>query len=450
MERVTSEMIESIKQALPYLIMTQGPWGMLMVLFVSPVISLLKYLWRVITRTHTTKYTEILTTRQSKDYQIRNPTYYRVVWYIKEVVGTGTNVKYESAQSSSNYMGEASFVTPDYSIYEIDQPIEIRSPHGLITINHVISDESDTRRHELHISGPSEKAVRTFITTCSDEYRTDFETRSNDRKRSVRFINEWSDDGWIGTPSRVRKTFDNVFMVRATRELLINDIAQFQNSENLYVRDGIPYKRGYLFHGPPGTGKSSIWHAIATHLNFDVYRLNLSVARSRAEFKRLCFGIPRGSLVVVDDIDRVKVVMDGIDSVNTSFLESDDDSVAPSHTLKPTEIDKQLLLEVFDGYDCFSGCIIVFTSNDITKIDPALVRAGRIDLKIEVPFMDAEVVADVFRYFYGREVLDDFGPDDTVGSRVSTGDLINTAILPNRSDYDKAVSLFREAVKASQ
>ena len=81
--------------------------------------------------------------------------------------------------------------------------------------------------------------------------------------------------------------------------------------------EGIPYRRGYLLHGPPGSGKSSFIQALAGSLSYDIALLNLS-ERGLADDKliHLLSNAPERSFVLIEDIDaafnkRVQTSEDG-------------------------------------------------------------------------------------------------------------------------------------------
>ena len=56
-------------------------------------------------------------------------------------------------------------------------------------------------------------------------------------------------------------------------------------------------------YGPPGTGKSSLIAAMANHLNFDIYDLELTGLRTDSELRRLLISMANRSILVVEDID---------------------------------------------------------------------------------------------------------------------------------------------------
>ena len=99
---------------------------------------------------------------------------------------------------------------------------------------------------------------------------------------------------------------------------------EVQSWSPLFVRNcsshrfiGIPYRRGYLLYGPPGSGKSSFIQALAGSLNYDICLLNLS-ERGLADDKliHLLSNAPERSIVLIEDIDaafnkRVQTTEDG-------------------------------------------------------------------------------------------------------------------------------------------
>ena len=83
------------------------------------------------------------------------------------------------------------------------------------------------------------------------------------------------------------------------------------------IRTGIPYRRGYLLHGPPGSGKTSFIQALAASFGFDIYLVNLSL-RGMADDKLalLLSQAPSRSIILMEDVDsafnkRVQVSEDG-------------------------------------------------------------------------------------------------------------------------------------------
>lgn len=73
---------------------------------------------------------------------------------------------------------------------------------------------------------------------------------------------EWRPFGY----PRHRRPLDTVVLASGIRERIVRDVREFQQRAAWYLERGIPYRRGYLFHGPPGTGKSRSTHITLTYL----------------------------------------------------------------------------------------------------------------------------------------------------------------------------------------
>ena len=150
---------------------------------------------------------------------------------------------------------------------------------------------------------------------------------------------------------------------------------------------GIPYRRGYLLHGPPGSGKSSFIQALAGALNYDICVLNLS-ERGLADDKliHLLSNTPERSFVLIEDIDaafnkRVQTSADGYQS-----------SVTFSG-----------FLNALDGVASGEERIIFMTTNHPEVLDPALIRPGRVDLSVLIDDASPQQVRRLFERFYGRD-----------------------------------------------
>ena len=98
---------------------------------------------------------------------------------------------------------------------------------------------------------------------------------------------------------------------------------------------GLSYKHGYMFHGPPGTGKTSLVLAIANRAKYDIYSLDLSKIRNDTILDEAFDILPEKCIVMFEDIDcmnecvksrdlrihSVKLILKPLDSVLDSFGE---------------------------------------------------------------------------------------------------------------------------------
>ncbi|XP_010503768.1 PREDICTED: AAA-ATPase At3g50940-like [Camelina sativa] len=180
---------------------------------------------------------------------------------------------------------------------------------------------------------------------------------------------------WTSVTLDHPSTFRTLAMDPEVKRNLVEDLDRFVQRKGFYGRVGKAWKRGYLLYGPPGTGKSSLIAAIANHLNFDIYDLDFTSLKSNAELRTLLMSTANRSILVVEDIDC------SIEFKNRTTDEDNDDTLYKAVTLSG-------LLNFVDGLwsSCGNERIIVFTTNYKERLDPALLRPGRMDMHIHMSY----------------------------------------------------------------
>jgi hypothetical protein len=127
------------------------------------------------------------------------------------------------------------------------------------------------------------------------------EAMARDRRQAKLYSNEWGK--WRPVRLRNASTFSTLAMDAALRQDVLDDVDRFLGHQEYYERTGRAWKRGYLIHGPPGTGKSSLVAAISNHLHFDVYDLDLGAVRSNTELRKLLIRMKNRSILLIEDVD---------------------------------------------------------------------------------------------------------------------------------------------------
>nr|CAB3455967.1 unnamed protein product [Digitaria exilis] len=178
-------------------------------------------------------------------------------------------------------------------------------------------------------------------------------------------------------------TFDTLAMVRAMKKNIMDDLDAFKSNKEFYRRTGKPWKRGYLLYGPSGTGKSTMVAAMANYLEYDIYDVELTVVNTNADLRKLLIETTSKSIILIEDID-CSLDLTG-DRARPSTDDDDDSRTRTTVTLSG-------LLNFIDGLwpACGDGRIIVFTTNHVEKLDPALIRRGRMDMHIEMSYCGFE------------------------------------------------------------
>ncbi|XP_047093061.1 AAA-ATPase ASD, mitochondrial-like [Lolium rigidum] len=205
---------------------------------------------------------------------------------------------------------------------------------------------------------------------------------------------DWS--GWNGRVwSHVKlehpSTFATLGMHPAKKQDIIDDLEMFRDGKDYYASVGKAWKRGYLLFGPPGTGKSTMIAAMANYLDYDVYDLELTAVKNNTELRRLFIETTGKSIIVIEDID---CSIDLTGKRKTKKKKKDKSSKKNNKMAPPVAKDEENkvtlsgLLNFIDGL--WSACggerIIVFTTNHKEKLDPALIRRGRMDSHIEMSY----------------------------------------------------------------
>ncbi|TVU48774.1 hypothetical protein EJB05_00046, partial [Eragrostis curvula] len=215
------------------------------------------------------------------------------------------------------------------------------------------------------------------------------------RNRQRRLFTNTPGKTWNPVPFEHPATFDTLAMDPLEKEAIKDDLSAFKESKDYYTKVGKPWKRGYLLYGPPGTGKSTMIAAMANFLEYDVYDLELTAVKSNTELRKLFIDTTGKSIIVIEDID-CSVDFTGkrskVDNKNKSQDDDDDDGKPklPPHPEKDdgTKVTLSGLLNFIDGL--WSACggerIIIFTTNHLDQLDPALIRRGRMDKHIEMSY----------------------------------------------------------------
>ena len=187
----------------------------------------------------------------------------------------------------------------------------------------------------------------------------------------------------FGKPRR-RRELSSVVLDNAVKQRVVEDLDKFQHRGQWYAERGIPYRRGYLLHGPPGSGKSSFIYALAGHFKYNICLLNLSEkGLTDDRLNHLLVNAPERSIILLEDIDaafnkREQTTADGFNSAVTFSG----------------------LLNALDGVASGEERVIFMTTNHFSKLDKALVRPGRVDLIELLGDANLEQATELFNRFY--------------------------------------------------
>ncbi|XP_071716317.1 AAA-ATPase At5g57480-like [Rutidosis leptorrhynchoides] len=270
---------------------------------------------------------------------------------------------------------------------------------------------------------------------------------------------------WESVPFKHPSTFDTLAMDPAKKAEIMSDLKDFADGQAFYKRTGRAWKRGYLLYGPPGTGKSSMIAAMANFLGYDIYDLELTEVNTNSELRKLLMKTSSKSIIVIEDIDcsinltnRKKSSgcgrnnvgsIDGAPDTRTGGPSSD-----PENSGNNNSITLSGLLNFTDGLwsCCGSERIFVFTTNHIEKLDPALLRSGRMDMHVFMSYCSFPSLKILLKNYLGiddvdikGDVLDDMA--EVIDEAEMTPADISEVLIKNRRDKDKALSELLEALR---
>ncbi|CEJ83063.1 Putative Mitochondrial chaperone BCS1 [[Torrubiella] hemipterigena] len=250
---------------------------------------------------------------------------------------------------------------------------------------------------------------------------------------------EWAP---LGDP-RKKRPLPSVVLDEGVKEGIVEDVQDFLSRQQWYVDRGIPYRRGYLLFGPPGSGKSSFIQALAGELDFGVAMVNLSeMGMTDDKLAYLLTKLPKRSILLLEDADAA--------FVNRRQRDSDGYNGA--------SVTFSGLLNALDGLAAGEERIAFLTTNHIDRLDPALIRPGRVDLMVRIGEASKFQASQMWDRFYGDvdgdhagrtrflqrlEELGLFGtlPDGKPSGLHTSAAAIQGLFLFNKNDLEGAISM---------
>ncbi|CAN7050072.1 AAA-ATPase At5g40000-like [Brassica rapa] len=272
--------------------------------------------------------------------------------------------------------------------------------------------------------------ARSVITTSYIQYVVEEGTLLHTKNKKMKlFSNEQSI--WRINDFEHPASFQTFAMDPEKKQEIIDDLLAFINGKEYYKKIGKAWKRGYLLYGPPGSGKSTMIAAMANLLNYCIYDLDLTSVHNNLDLKKLLTTTFSRSIIVIEDIDcSVNLTGNRIQKDNLRMNEEQSKEVN-SVTLSG-------LLNFIDGI--WSACgqerIIVFTTNHLQKLDPALIRRGRMDMRIELSYCTYEAFKVLAKNYL--DLCDDHHPlfekikTLLEGTMITPADLAETLMARNQ------------------
>ncbi|KOS23030.1 putative mitochondrial chaperone [Escovopsis weberi] len=271
-----------------------------------------------------------------------------------------------------------------------------------------INFQSASEREELSIScyGRNPQILKDILQEARQMYL------KKDERKTLIFRgmgSSYGDPYWQRTMTRPNRPFSTVVLDEKLKQGLVDDISDYIHpaTRRWYSNRGIPYRRGYLLHGPPGTGKSSLSLALAGYFRMAIYIVSLSSLTATEEGLTSLFSmLPNRCLVLLEDIDTAGLThtRDQPDSAPEATAATPSSAQPNGTTTNGNPGTGRLslsgLLNILDGVASKEGRILVMTTNHVEKLDKALIRPGRVDLMVPFQLADRAMTQSIFRAIY--------------------------------------------------
>ncbi|KAI0404029.1 P-loop containing nucleoside triphosphate hydrolase protein [Xylaria palmicola] len=177
------------------------------------------------------------------------------------------------------------------------------------------------------------------------------------------------------------RDLSTIVLPAGLQDHLVRDIQQyFSPKYRKWLEErGLPVRKGYLFYGPPGTGKSSLSQALAKKENINLYVVDLQ-SLGNEQLSALFRSLPGKCVVLIEDVDDWQASLD---------------SEVPNRP-PGSYVTMSAFQNVIDGVSAREGRVVVMTANQKEKLDPALIRKGRIDQEIRLAEVDNAMARELF------------------------------------------------------
>lgn len=238
------------------------------------------------------------------------------------------------------------------------------------------------------------------------------------------------DKAWHPAVAIKKRPLHTVIVKQAIKAQLLSQLDYFIHNAQWYHHRGMAHKLTFILHGKPGTGKTSLIKALASHYNRNIYQININ-QMSDTLFEAAISSVPRGAFILIEDFDSsgathrreplpviaapsasqpsdcpvapLEPAVGTLASAVTPLRPMDEITAVMTSMLSLTAV-----LNTLDGIVTLDDTVIFMTTNHLEKIDSAITRKGRVDHIVEIPRLgDTEIREYIELMYPGTEVPND-------------------------------------------
>ena len=285
-----------------------------------------------------------------------------------------------------NFKTTETFENKEYELCVQLETIQNDKKIQTIYVNPECCGGEDIILKKLTIMCESRELLMKLVERVKDYAKEKIKMIETSTKSTVT-INYYKKEYWSTISKIPKRPLETLFLKENQREEMVSFIEEFchEDTRDVYMKHGIPYKCVVLIYGPPGTGKTSTITSIASAIDTDIYIIPMFKELTDCTFVDALSGVrdredDKKSIIVFEDIDTIFDTRKEGDNQNLLTLTG--------------------LLNALDGHTCPEGSLIFMTANNPQVFDSALIRSCRVDYKVNLDYIDEYQIKNMYESFF--------------------------------------------------